>query len=409
MNRFIFFSLLLAVSALFGSTQHMYVTNSVSGEVRVIDTSNNTVQSIFGFTLPRVVKITSDGTRAFVGCGDDTIRLIDTLTHIVLPTSISINNPTALDITPDNNFLYVVSASDNNLVVISTATNTIVATITGFDNPQDVKITPNGAFAYVSNKSNGTVSVIDTSTNTIVHTITGFNTPLGLTLTIDGSHAYVTDTNHNALYVIDIATNTISGIVLGFNLPAYVAMTPDKTSAYITNTGNDTVSILRLSDNTIVGFLNVPAPRALSFTQDGTLLYVGSHLETVFAINVLSEQIVIAIPGFAQPSNITSTFDNAPAITLNACQMVISPTHVNNVVTWVQPVGSIAPTSYKLYYDAQLTKHIATVSGATFEYTDLNLEVGQTYSYYLVAVYASGFSSSFGSVTVAPVRRCFTP
>jgi YVTN family beta-propeller protein len=276
--------------------------------------------------------------------------------------------------------------------------------ITGFDNPRDIKVRPDGLFVYVTNSGNGTVSVIDPSTNTIVETITGFRTPVGLTFTTDSAYAYITDTKHNAVYMLRTSDNTIQDIVLGFNDPSYIAVTPDRTYAFVSNTTNNTISVMRTSDNFIVYTIPIPVPQSLAVTQDGLYLYVGSDYGTVFKVQIVDYAILIAIPNFQNPSNITLTTNNAPADTVNGCQVTLSPTEVFNRVTWHAAPGD--PISYTIYQDVDLTQLLATLSPTTYSYNHMNLQIGQTYNYYMIAEYANGFSSTIGSVEIAPVRAC---
>ena len=169
MKNLIFFSLLFSASSAFAVTPHVYVTDQLGMSVQVIDVSNDSVQTINGFNGPHVIKVTADGTLAYVGSDDDTLRIIDTATNTVLPTVVNIQRPAALAITPDGKFVYVISSTA--VIVVQTSDNTVLTEITGFQKPEDVKITPNGEFAYVTDAGAGTVSVISTASNTIVDTI----------------------------------------------------------------------------------------------------------------------------------------------------------------------------------------------------------------------------------------------
>ncbi len=406
MKYLLVFSLLFSANTIFGVIPHAYVTDQLGGSVRIIDISNDTVQTIFGFDGPRVVKVTTDGTIAYVGSDDNTVRLIDTITNTVLPTVISVNHPVAMALTPDDKYIYIAS-TNNTVTVIQTSDYTVLSEISGFDNPHDIKITPDGAFVYVSNSSNGTVSVIATADNTIVDTITGFKVPLGITFTVDGQYAYITDRTHNAVYGVNVADNTIANIILGFNLPSYVAVTPDKNYAYVSNTGDNTIGIVRTSDNTIIGSIPIPVPKSLAVTQDGAYLYVGSDFGTVFKVELLDSRILIAIPGFQNPSNITLTTNNAPGDTVNGCQITVSPTAIYNQISWHPAPGT--PISYQIYRDVALTDLIESFPSTTLGYEDPNREEGQTYTYYVVASYANGFSSTTGSIAVTPERVCLAP
>lgn len=213
-------------------------------------------------------------------------------------------------------------------------------------------MTPDGAYIYATNAGNGTVSVIQASNNTLVGTITGFQKPIGLTLTVDGAYAYVTETSSNSVYVVDTSSNTIVDTILGFDLPAYSAVSPNKSYVFVSNTGNNTISIIRTSDNFIVSTLAIPSPKSIAITQDGNYLYIGSDLETVYKVSLISYGILTVIPGFQNPSNIALTSNNVPGNTVNGCKVVVTPTDIYNIVSWTTGPG--IPVSYSLYRDTAL-------------------------------------------------------
>lgn len=129
---------LFSASTVFGTTQHAYVCDQLGHSVTIIDVSNDTTQTIYGFNNPRVVQVNPDGSKAFVGSDDDTVRVIDTITSTVEPTVISVVHPIALAVSPNAAFLYVAS-NNNTISVIQTSTYTVAAVLTGFNDLQDTK------------------------------------------------------------------------------------------------------------------------------------------------------------------------------------------------------------------------------------------------------------------------------
>jgi len=399
------FAFLFFTDVVFGTVPHAYVCDQLYNRVTVLDVTNDTTAVILGFAAPRVVHLNADGTLAFVGSNDGTIRIIDTTSHTLLPIVVNVAPPVAMAVSPDASFIYVAS-NDNTVSVIRTSDYMVSTVITGFDKLQDIKIRPDGAYAYVTNAGNGTVSVIRTSDKTVVDTISGFLKPIGLTLTVDGRYGYVTETSSNSIRVFDTSTNTIVDSILGLNFPTYSAVAPNKTYIYVANLGNDTISIIRTSDNFIVDTITIPAPKCIAVTADGNYLYIGSEEGAVVKIDLINYTIVTVFSGFSSPSNIALTNNNTPGYTVNGCQVVVSPTDVYNMVSW-KPIGT--PTSYKLYRDGALTVPIVTLPAGTLQYNDNHLLLGQVYSYYVVAEYSDGFASTIGSVEVIPTRLCQNP
>ena len=50
----------------------------------------------------------------------------------------------------------------------------------------------------------------------------------------------------------------------------------------------------------------------------------------------------------------------------------------------------------EFYRDAGLSHYVATVPGTDLQFIESNLVAGQSYSYYVVADYANGFSATIG-------------
>jgi len=72
-----------------------------------------------------------------------------------------------------------------------------------------------------------------------------------------------------------------------------------------------------------------------------------------------------------------------------------------NLITWTPPLSGETPVKYKLFRDAALTDHIATVSAkSALQYHDHNRKKGVTYSYFIVSVDQDGNESIPASVTI---------
>jgi len=61
----------------FCTAPHAYVTEITGNSVSIIDVNRNTVQKIFGFSNPHVVRVSYDGTAAYIGDSDGTIYKIN--------------------------------------------------------------------------------------------------------------------------------------------------------------------------------------------------------------------------------------------------------------------------------------------------------------------------------------------
>ena len=140
-----------------------YVTNRVTNDVSVIDTSTNTVTATIAVgDLPLGVAFSPDGTKAYVpNFIDNTVSVINTSDNTVAATIAVGNRPWDVAVSPDGTTAYVANYSPSTVSVINTSTNTVTATITVGTSPNSVAVSPDGTKAYVANYSNNTVSVIE--------------------------------------------------------------------------------------------------------------------------------------------------------------------------------------------------------------------------------------------------------
>lgn len=403
MNYLSLIILFISATTLFGLSPHVYVTDELDSSIEILDVNLNTVEYIRGFDSPRVIKIIPEGSLAFVGEETGKIKVVHTKTNLILPINITAGRPIAFAITPNSQYLYATS-SNNTVTVIHIPSFTTQAVLSGFHDPEDIKISPNGHFAYIVNQPIGTISVVDTSTNTVCDTITGMLKPTGLSITNSGAYGYVTDTVHNVMYQINLSTNTLITTILGFSSPKYLVITPDDLYAFVTNPGDNSVIKLRLADNKILEQIPIPGPKSIAITPDGKYLYIGSTYGIVFKISIANPSLILPLPGFKNPSNITVSINNPPANTMNGCQMFMSPTAIQNLITWGPIYGN--PSTFELYKDVALTKLIVKLPSTQTQFIDTDLIEGQIYEYYLLAKYPNGFSSTQGFVIVPPSRTC---
>ena len=179
--------------------KYVLVTNYLSDNVAVIQTSDNSVLDVVRLSgsvpvipagathfQPYQSVVSFDNKFAYVSCSQSNeVRVID-LTLLKVVDSIQVGTkPLILDITPDGKFIYVACRNSNSVSVIRASDHVVVATIANVGvEPHGLGISRDGKYAYVAcenldgtddphhptvgGKKNGTVQVIDIATNTIV-------------------------------------------------------------------------------------------------------------------------------------------------------------------------------------------------------------------------------------------------
>lgn len=209
-----------------------YITNlGGSCTVTVVETATNTVVTHVdvGGCLSGGgaydLAVTPDGAYVYLASWwGNSVSVIDTSTNTLYTVFGVGNRPQSIAITPDGALAYVTVEADNQVKVIDIATNTIIHTIPVGSGPFGVAITPDGALAYVTLRGDGQVIAIDIATSTVVHTIPVGNFPTGIAITPDGALAYAVNNFDSTVSVIELGTNTVTATVDVGNRPYWVAI-----------------------------------------------------------------------------------------------------------------------------------------------------------------------------------------
>jgi YVTN family beta-propeller protein len=207
------------VAAVMPDGSRIYVTNSSSNNVGVIDTATNsllTTVSVGG--MPWGAAMTPDGSKVYVANRlDNTVSVIATASDTVVDTITVGATPWGVASNPAGTKVYVANSGANTVSVIGTASDTVIATVNVGTTPHWLAVTPDGTQVYVSNKAAGTVSVLDTGTDTVIHTVTVGSNPEGIGVLPDGTEVYVVNSNLSAassLSVIDPSSFAVTTVTL---------------------------------------------------------------------------------------------------------------------------------------------------------------------------------------------------
>jgi YVTN family beta-propeller protein len=156
-----------------------YATDNSDNNVSVINTkTNSVVHEISLAGGPSGIAITPDGELAVVEDQAD-VSLIDTRTNKIVSIVPAGGCGPAVAITPDGKLAYVADYCDNVVSVIDVRRAKVVTTVT-MDTPTGLAVTPDGESVYVVNNEcpafpcsvPGTVSIVKTATNHIINTVT---------------------------------------------------------------------------------------------------------------------------------------------------------------------------------------------------------------------------------------------
>jgi YVTN family beta-propeller protein/autotransporter-associated beta strand protein len=250
------------VAAVRGDQAFAYVTSNLTNQVRVIDTSTNTVVQTVAAGLNGAfgVAVSPDGTRVYVANNGGNVNSVsvfsaDSVTgQLSALTTITVgDDPRAITFSRDGSRAYVANqdslgAGNGSVSIINTATNSVIATVNTGGQLSDVALNPAGTRAYAVDIGGNKVYVIDTATNTVTATVATGASPRGVVVSADGSRFYVTNYNDFTISQFDAATNASLGTVTANFNPMLLAISPDGTSVYVAQQGaSNAVNIFSVS------------------------------------------------------------------------------------------------------------------------------------------------------------------
>jgi YVTN family beta-propeller protein/probable HAF family extracellular repeat protein len=264
------------------------------------------VQTLTVGSKPYGLTVSPDGSHVYVAnSGSNNLSVIDTATNQIQQAPIPAGvNPVDVRTTPDGQRLYVVNGLQTNgtLSVIQASTGALIQTIPGLGNfPQALAISPNGSLLYVANAASNTVSVVDSATNQVVGAAInlGQTYPLAVAFTPNGKHAYVVNAVSNSVSVIATSTSSLVGSPIPVGpLPDGISITPDGKKAYVENWGTNgtgtTISVINIAKGQVTKTITVgPGPSQSAITPDGNYLLVpiqGSPAAPGKTITIISTQ-----------------------------------------------------------------------------------------------------------------------
>ncbi len=249
------------------SNGYLYVANSGSNTVSVINTATNTVvgSPITVGTSPSCVAFDSANGEIYVtNSGSNTVSVINTANNAIIGSPITVGSiPSGIAFDSSNGDIYVTNSGSppyyaGTVSVISTPSNMVTNTIT------NVKENPT-AVAFASSNGDIYVAVIDevdaiyppTNAVSLVAMI-GPSTPVGLAVDTSNGFLYIVSqpysvSNPGSVSVVDTSTNTnIAAITVGFE-PKGAAFNPSNGNIYVANENDGTVSVISTLSNKIVG------------------------------------------------------------------------------------------------------------------------------------------------------------
>lgn len=400
-----------------------YVTNFSGNSVTVINTSNDTLNTLIpGVFFGIGIAITPDGSTALVATTNSVTKIDLATNSVSVITSPNFNQTTDIAVKPDGSTGYITDLGNNNIVPIDLTNFTLEAPINALSPTFLIAINPSGTKAYATTLS-PTVPVINLTNNTFANAILGFTGSSGLAFIPSGTKAYVTDIVISNVFPILVKIDTPQPPILGFQNPVFVSIIPDQAptaSFTFTTAATGSATIFDASASSSPdGFIESYAWDFGDGTTEVTTSPIISHVYSssgsfTVTLTVTNSQGTSTFQTFTGK---TVSNNGGPSAQLSQLLYIIpSPptnfsgklikeefaTHTDYIIrlTWT-PSTDPNVIGYKLFRNGVL---IATIPGSgPFKYEECKKHKKDTYT--LIAFDAQGFESIPVTTTVSKKTR----
>jgi YVTN family beta-propeller protein len=247
------------------NTNKIFIANTFSNTISIIDGSTNTVETIPVDAGPFSLHYDKNTNKLYtVNSLANTVSVIDTFSNTVVATIPVGSSATSIDVNTNNNRVYVGNRGSHTVSVIdgtpgSPTENTVIDTIPVGLGPSATRVNPITNQIYVANFFGGTVSVIDgtpgsPTENTVIDTIPVGAFPGGIAIDTRDNKIYLAIFGSNVVSVIDGTPGSptehtiIDEIQVGTS-PSGPALNVATNTLYVASSVDSTISVVDITIN----------------------------------------------------------------------------------------------------------------------------------------------------------------
>jgi YVTN family beta-propeller protein len=286
-------------------TNKIYIGNLGAANVTVIDGATDTVIATVAADVdPAAIAVNPVTNKIYVVNLVGTVTVIDGVTDTAITTvslGLESSDQDGVAVNPVTNKIYVANSGTNEVTVIDGATDTAIATVAVGADPQVVAVNPVTNRIYVANVNDNDVTVIEGTTDTAIATVAVGTSPQGVAVNPVTNKIYVANTGSDNVTVIDGATNSTSTIAVVV-LPVMVVINPLTNKIYVSAFGGSRTANISASSVTVIDGVTNTAR-----TIGGVLNSSFAPLESNLAVNPVTNKIYVADfrGSFGGTSNVT--------------------------------------------------------------------------------------------------------
>lgn len=274
----------------------VYVANSGSDDVSVVDTVSDTVVAT-GSTgrRPLLPCVASDGSLFLPSGPDETLTALDADGHPLATLPVG-SSPHDVAVSPDARWAYQPNSGSHSLTIVDAQRRSVAGELRVGQGPGHIAFTADSRYAFVANTLSDDVSVVSTADHEVIGTIkagAGAHMPL---LSHDGRTGYVADFAADQLTVWDVAERRALGAVAVGIYPHTFGVSPDDLWLVVSNTGESSVCIVDARERRVAARLEVGGgPGHVDFDPAGECAFVGCQLSNQVAVIDVPRQRVIEL------------------------------------------------------------------------------------------------------------------
>jgi len=333
--------------------QRLYVVCQSSGEVRVVDTTNNKVIATVPVGhMPRGITLSPDGTQIYISnANDDTVSVVDAATLKVTRTLATGFEPAGIVTDRTGATLYVANRLSNDISVIDLKSGEETKRLLAGRGSSYLALSPDGTRIYATHiypnpgafrtPPKSEITVVGTARQSVIerkplpnvagvfHVALSADGKLGVAAQLRPKNliplAHVEHGwafgNSLTLFGADVGNEIvqvpIDELDRYYSLPWGVVITPDKSKIFLTTAASESVTVIdvhkllsyaRARRESFVNDLSASAgyvvaripvghnPRGVLLSKDGKLLYVANRLDdNISVINTQSNRVASTI------------------------------------------------------------------------------------------------------------------
>jgi YVTN family beta-propeller protein len=220
--------------------------------------------------------------------------------------------------------MYVQYSNSSSISVVDLATNTILMNITVDEPLHNIKLSEDQLTLYImtADRDSGTIFMLNTTSNEIIREI---STDVSVQdIAIFNGTLFVSDVIGEKVLVMSASGTLIDEINVG-SRPQFIELRPDGQVLYVTSLGGP-ISVVDLEQNVVIKEIDSGSmSHHLSFTGDGTRLFViSSESDTLSVIDSHKHEIIKTIPVGDNPGRVALNPDETLAYVTNMNSNTVS-------------------------------------------------------------------------------------